>query len=61
VHRTAKIAFQDRAVDFTHVGSGRFVFDTDDDAIGVEEVFDGGAFTQEFGIRHDAKGMAAPA
>ena len=48
-------AIEDRAVNFAQVGGGRFVLDADDDAIGVEEVLDGGAFAEEFGIGGDAE------
>ena len=45
----------ERLVNLLHVGQRALVVGTDDDAVGVEEVIDGAAFAEEFGVRHDAE------
>ena len=55
VNRADELSFENRTIDFAHLRGGCFVFDADDDAIRVEEVFDGGAFTQEFRIGDDVE------
>jgi hypothetical protein len=56
-----KIALDDRAINFAKlVGSGR-IFDADDDAIGMEEIVDGGAFAQELRVGGHAELHSAAA
>lgn len=42
-------------VDFLHDGEGAVAVATDDDAVGVHEVFDGAAFAEEFGVGDDVE------
>src|SRR5262249_45284716 len=61
VDRAAEFSLEDGAVNFAHDGGGSFVFDADDDAIGMKEIVDGSAFAKEFGIGDDLKFQAAGA
>ncbi len=47
----------ERAIDLTHDLGSALVFDADDDAVGIKEVGDGGAFAQKFGIGGDVEGI----
>jgi hypothetical protein len=42
-------------VEFAHQFDGTGVLGTDHDAVGLHEVFDGGAFLEEFGVGDDAE------
>src|SRR5262249_7552996 len=44
VHRAVECAIENRAIDLTQGGRGGLVLDANDDAIGMEEIFNGGAF-----------------
>jgi hypothetical protein len=50
VRRTAELALENRAIDFAHLGGGGFVFHTYDNAIGMKEILNRGAFAKGFGI-----------
>ena len=56
-----EFSLEDWAINLAHLRGGCFVFDSDDDAIGVKEILDGGAFAQEFGIGHNAESYRAVA
>ncbi len=59
VDRAVEFAVEHRLVDFLQLPLGGFVFDADDDAIGMQEILDCGAFAQKLGIGSDAKRDAA--
>src|SRR5579864_419117 len=50
VRRANEFLLENRLVDFMELPSGDFVFDPDNDTIGMKEVGDGGAFAEKFGI-----------
>ena len=55
VHRAMEPAFEDGAINLAEVGGGGFFLDAYNDAVGMEEILDGRAFAQEFGIGSDAE------
>ena len=55
VHRAMKLVIQDGAINFAQFFGGGRIFDANDDAVGVKEIVNGGAFAQEFGIGRDAE------
>ena len=60
VHRASKLVFKNGPVDFAQLFGGGGIFDTDDNAIGMEEILHGRAFAQKFRIGSDAE-AAVPA
>ena len=50
----------ERGVQRPHQVDGTLVVGADDDAVGTHEVFDGGAFLEEFGIGYDAESGCRP-
>lgn len=55
VDRAMKAVLEDGTIDFPQIGSRRFLIYAHHDAVGMEEIFDGRAFTEEFRIRSHAK------
>ena len=46
--------FENGTIDFAELFSRLFVFDAEDDAVGMQKIFDSGAFAQKFGVgRHE--------
>ncbi len=54
-----KFLFQHRAINFLQLALGCLVLHSDYNAIRVKKIFDGRAFTQEFGVRSHTKSHAA--
>src|SRR4029077_15197031 len=50
VHRTAKTALENRAVDLAEFRGGRGILDADNNPIRMEKISDRGAFAKKFGI-----------
>src|SRR5208337_4798181 len=62
VQWAVKAVLEDGAVYLTQIGPGGFVFDTYNDAVGMEEVFDSVAFAEKLWIRgHTEKILLATA
>src|SRR5260370_8134303 len=55
VDRAMKAVLEDGTIDFPQIGSRRFLIYAHHDAVGMEEIFEGRAFTEEFRIRSHAK------
>jgi hypothetical protein len=58
VSRAAEFALKNRAMDLAHLSGGGFVFQTHDDAIGMMEILNRGAFAKDFGIGDDSESSA---
>jgi hypothetical protein len=50
VHGAMENLIEDGPIDFAELPFGRFIFDADDDAVRMEKIGDGSAFTEKFGI-----------
>src|ERR1700743_1614697 len=61
VNRACELVFQNRPIDFAHLGGRSLVFDTYYDAVRVKEIFDGGAFAQELRIGDNVEGDSTAA
>src|SRR5215467_13828717 len=61
VYRTGKLAFKNRAVNFTELFAGRRILHADHDAVGMEKVLNRSAFAQELRVGGNPKGVSAPA
>src|SRR5579863_1541942 len=56
MNRAREFSFENRAINLPHLSSGCLVFDTNDDSIGMKEIFDRCTFAQEFRVGNDVKG-----
>ncbi len=55
VHRAAETFFENRAVDFAEFRGGGGILDTDNNAVRMKKIRDGGAFAKKFRIGGDAE------